>query len=378
MKVILSVVLSIMLISIGFSVNNEVYADSVKNQKIEIIEDLKGLKENSEISKKSKKSIESAIDNIEKSLEDKFWKNDSELNLKKGGKVLNEDQNAINKLDKILEDKKEKKSIKDQVLQINLKIAEIDKIIVDNAILSAQDIIMSDKGIKKIEKAIMSFEEGSEFLENNDYEKAVNKFQKSLDLIKKSLKDPHVKKMKMIEFEGSGDFNFDGIPDVHLKLIDLGKSKDDKKVHVKISSECVNGEIHDDAKMKIGFSTPVSLSTEFFDNEFKVTNEWFKENDPDKKINPAVITTVSEYFSFPTSGDDLIQKNPENESGSFEFFSEDIIEIGNQPGWVGEFTFKGKPGDYFLHFWMPLTEPTNQGDSCNFISSFSIPTTINP
>jgi len=132
--------------------------------------------------------------------------------------------------------------------------------------------------------------------------------------------------------------------------------------------------------MKIGFSTPVRLSTEFFDDEFKVTNKWFKtkNHDSNKKIDLVVITSVAGYFSFPTTGDDLIQKNPKDKKGSFEFITSSIPELGEQPGWKGSFEFKGKPGNYSLVFFFPLTEPTNQGDRCNFVSSFSIPTTINP
>ena len=71
--------------------------------------------------------------------------------------------------------------------------------------------------------------------------------------------------MKMIEFEGTGDFNFDGTPDVYLKLVDVDKANKPKQVKIKITDECVNGVIYDDASMKIGFSTPESLSTVFFD-----------------------------------------------------------------------------------------------------------------
>ena len=261
---------------------------------------------------------------------------------------------------------------------INLKIAEIDKALVDNAITSIQEIIMSEKGLKKLDKAIQNFEEGDELLENSDHDKAMKKFLKSWDLIKQSLKDPNVKKMKMIEFEGTGDFNFDGVPDVYLKLVDVDKANKPKQVKIKITGECVNGVIHDDASMKIGFSTQERLSIVFFDEEFTATNKWFKKYEPDKKINPVVITTVAEYFSFPSSGDDLIQMNAGNEFGSFEFTNQPIGEIGEQTGWTGEFSFNGEPGDYSLRFFLPLTEPTNEGDSCNFVSSFSIPTTINP
>ena len=189
-----------------------------------------------------------------------------------------------------------------------------------------------------------------------------------------------IKKMEMVNLEGTLDMNFDGTPDVYLKLINPGKTNQSSQIQIKITGDCVNGEIHDDAAMKIGFSTPVRLSTEFFDDEFKVTNKWFKtkNHDSNKKIDLVVITSVAGYFSFPTTGDDLIQKNPKDKKGSFEFITSSIPELGEQPGWKGSFEFKGKPGNYSLVFFFPLTEPTNQGDSCNFVSSFSISTTINP
>lgn len=190
-----------------------------------------------------------------------------------------------------------------------------------------------------------------------------------------------VKKMNMVDLEGTLDMNFDGKEDVYLKIINPGKSNKDTQVQIKITGECVNGEIHDDAVMKIGFSTPVMLSTEFFDEEFKITNKWFKtkKHDANKRIDPVTLTKVSEYFdSFPTSGDDLIQKNSKDKKGSFEFISTSILELDDQTGWEGSFEFKGDPGDYYLRFFFPLTEPTNQGNSCNFVSSFSVPTTIEP
>ena len=72
----------------------------------------------------------------------------------------------------------------------------------------------------------------------------------------------------------------------------------------------------------------------------------------------------------------MITKNPEDEKGSFEFISTSISEIGDQKGLVGKFEFKGESGDYNLNFWFSLTKPTNFGDSCNFVSSSSIPTTM--
>jgi len=377
MKKGIAILSSILLLSFGYSMNSEVFALTPIQEKENIIQDLEILKDNPDINKKTKKNIESAIKYIKKSLDEKFWKDESTVNLKYGKKVLSEDQKEIKKLDKILKEKNESDLIKDEILRINLRITEIDKLLVENSIMIAQDVMMSDKGIKKLSEAINEFEQGSELLEVDNYRMASTKFVKAMDQIKKSLKDPNIKKVEMVELEGTGDFNFDGTTDVYLKVINPSKSNKPKQVEIKITGECVNGKIHDDAAMKIGFSTQSRLSTEFFDEEFKATNKWFKKHDPDKKINPVVISSVSEYFSFPTSGDDLIQKNPENEKGSFDFISS-IPILGEQSGWEGKFEFKGEPGDYHLNFWLPLTEPTNLGDSCNFVSSFSIPTTINP
>jgi len=378
MKKYSAVLMSILLLTFGFSMNaKEVSAITPMQEKENIIQDLEIIKNDSDISKKTKKNIKSAIKQIEKSLDAKFWKDESTLNLKPGKKVLSADQNAVNKLDKILKDKKESDSVKEEILEINFRIAGIDKILVGNAIDSLEDIIMSEKGLKKLDKAINKFEKGNEFLEDDNYNEAIKNYIKSWDQIKKSLKEPNVKKMKMVEFEGTGDFNGDGLDDVYLKVINPDKSNKPKQVHIKITGECVNGEIHDDAAMKIGFSTPVRLSTVFFDEEFTTTNKWFKKHDLNKKIDLVVINSVSGYFEFPNSGDDLIQKNPEDEKGSFKFIPTSISELEGQSGWEGKFEFKGEPGDYNLNFWLPLTEPTNLGDSCNFVSSFNIPTTIN-
>ena len=356
MKKYTAVLMSILLLTFGFSMNaEEASALTPMQEKESIIQDLEIIKNDSDV-KKTKKNIESAIKQIKKSLDEKFWKDESTLNFKPGKKVLSADQNAVNKLDKILKDKKELDSVKEEILQINLRIVEVDKILVDNAITSAQELIMSDKGIKKISKAIEKFEKGCESLEDGDYDDAIKNFKKAFNLIKKSLKDPHFKKMKMDdERVGFLDNTFDNIPDVYIKIITPSKPDKPNKIQIKITGPCVNGEIHDDASMKVGFSTQVIRSLEFFDEEITATNKWFKKHDPDKKIDLVIITTVNEYAHFPISGDDLIQKNPEDKKGSFEFISSPISEIGNQTGWVGTFEFKGEPGDYNLNFWMPLS-----------------------
>lgn len=376
MKGLAIAVFSALLFSMWYSGNFEIFAFTVQQEKQDIIDELKNIKNDDELNKKSKMNLESAIKNLEKSLNSKYWKDESTINFKHGKKVLNADQQAVEKLENILKDKKYSSEIEEEITNINIKITQLDKTLVENAINNLEEIVMSEKGIKKVDKAIEEFEKGNEFLEDGQYSQALKNYAKTWDQIKKALKDPHFKKMKIIELEGVGDMNFDNVPDVYLKISKSTKNNKPKLLEMKIAGECVNGINHDDARMKIGLSTPVNLSTEFFDEGFEATNKWFKENDPDKRINPVVITTVSEYFSFPESGDDLIQINEETGNESFDFTSNPITEIGEQSGWTGKFTFNGEPGDYSLHFWFPLTEPTIDGDSCNFVSSFSIPTSF--
>ena len=358
----------------SFSANSESFASTLQEEKQDIIDKLEEMKEDYEINEKSKKNIESAVKKLDKSLNSKYWKDESTINFKHGKKVLNADQQAVKKLDKILDDKKSSIEIKEKITDINFRIIELDRTLLENTIQDMEEIVMSEKGMKKLDKAIEKFEEGNEFLEDEKYSKALKKYSKAWDQIKKSLKDPHFKKIKIVEFEGIGYMNSDNIPDVYLKVSKSTKDNKPKSLEIKITNECVTEINNDDARMKIGLSTPVNLSTEFFDEGFEATNKWFKKNDPDKRINPVVITSVSEYFSFPESGDDLIQINEETGKGSFDFTSEPITEIGDQSGWTGKFTFDGVPGEYSLHFWFPLTEPTVDGNSCNFVSNFSIPT----
>ena len=149
MKKYSAIVMSILLLTFGYSINaEEAFATTPMQEKEKIIQDLETIKNNPDISKKTKKNIEAAIKQIEKSLDEKFWKDESSVNLKHGKKVLSEDQKEVKKLNKILNDKKESDSIKDEIIQINLRIIEIDKILVGNAITIAQDVIMSDKESK--------------------------------------------------------------------------------------------------------------------------------------------------------------------------------------------------------------------------------------
>ena len=77
-----AILLSVLLLSMGFSGNAESFAVTPQDQIQEIIEELKQLEINSEASKTSQKKISNAIHKLEKSLNDKFWKDESSLKYK--------------------------------------------------------------------------------------------------------------------------------------------------------------------------------------------------------------------------------------------------------------------------------------------------------
>ena len=114
------------------------------------------------------------------------------------------------------------------------------------------------------------------------------------------------------------------------------------------------------------------------DEGFTITNDWFKKkkNDVNRQIDP--FTNFEAFFELPETGDDMIQKNPINKKGSLKYNENPIIELGGQPGWEGSFEFKGNPGEYDMNFFLPLTEPTSKGDSCNLTAVLSVPITISP
>lgn len=377
MKKIIAIWLSIILLSFAYSNNVEASTPELKQEKEEIIEELELIKNN--FDKKNKKEIDATIKEIKKSLNEKYWELDSIKNFKDGKKVLDADKKAIKKLDKVLKDKKISNDNKQNLIDIILKIIQIDKIIVQSNIDNLDEIVMSDKSLKKIEDAKKYLDKGNEHLEKGNYNNSIKSYIKAWDQIKHALKTPHMKKMELVELEGTLNFDWhiNDLDDVYLKIIDPKKSDKPKKVEIKIAKECVKGDNYEDAAMKVGFSIEKSRTLEYFDEEFEITNKWFKKNDFNKKIDPVVINTLKEYdFEFPESGDDLIQKNPSDMKGSFEFISS-IPELDGQSGWDGKFEFKGDPGDYFMNFFFPHTVEGSEF-TCNFVTVLAIPTTINP
>ena len=256
--------------------------------------------------------------------------------------------------------------------------ASLKKQLVEDTIIDALDTIADDKSFKKIEKAQNELEKGNSKFNEGEYKKAIKHYDEALKKIQKALNEPHAKKMKMKTVdEGSADLSHpaDGIDDIYIKIKNPGKTNKSIKIDLKIRDICVNGVTHDDAAMKMAFSTGVFLTPEgLVDEGFTITNKWFKKNDENKKIDP--FTTFTTFFKLPDTGDDMIQKHPESKKGSFDYNEKGISEIGEQTGWEGSFEFEGNPGEYKMNFFLPLTSPTNEGDDCNIIASIGIPITI--
>ena len=135
------------LLSFAYSNNVEASTLELKQEKEKIIEELKLIKNN--LDKKNKKEIDAAIKEIKKSLNEKYWKLDSIKNFKDGKKVLDADKKAIKKLDKVLNYKKTSKDNKQNLINIIFKIIQIDKTIVQSNIDNLDEIVMSDKSLKK-------------------------------------------------------------------------------------------------------------------------------------------------------------------------------------------------------------------------------------
>jgi len=382
MKKTSAILFSALLLSMGFSANSQSFAFTVVEEKKNVILELEELKTNSELSKKSKKNIESAIDKLEKSLDSKFWKDESTLNNKEVKKYFEVEKKVMKELKKIIKDKKISNENKSRIIENIEKILSIDKRFVELVIINANESVSDKKTIKKIEKAQEKLEKGNSKRVKGDYEKAIKYFGDAWNEIEKALKVPHAKKMKKInETTFTGDFSQppDGIADIYLKIKNPKKSDKAIKVDIKIKNTCVNGITHNDAAMKLAFNEPGKVSNEgLVDEGFDVTNKWFKKNDENKQID-RVIEIPGDKSELPPTGEDMIQKNQDGKKGSFNYNEIGIEEIGGQSGWEGSIEIKGEPGEYQMVLFLPTGPFPEELDDCMFTAQArGIPIVISP
>ncbi|MEM4378273.1 MAG: hypothetical protein QXX85_04725 [Candidatus Nitrosotenuis sp.] len=169
------------------------------------------------------------------------------------------------------------------------------------------------------------------------------------------------------------DFNNDGLIDYYVKAHYRGNSNQVYKVDYKMIDECVDGDTHEDAMLKLGFSTdePLFFKRTWF-TDFDAWTPWFKagSNDDNKRIDLVSLPHGALPIPFPSSGDDVIQNNGKN--GSFTH-KNNITELDGQAGWEGSIFFRGPPGRYFM--W--TIHPATGISGCDTLAAFGIPIIIN-
>ena len=72
--------------------------------------------------------------------------------------------------------------------------------------------------VKKIENAQKQLEKGNSDFDNEKFKKAIKHYDKALKKIQKALKEPHAKKMRIVD-KGALDLSQDGIEDIYLKMV---------------------------------------------------------------------------------------------------------------------------------------------------------------
>jgi len=128
--------------------------------------------------KKDQKRINKADKAIGKSLQDKFWIDDSTLT-KKGKKVFDHEKKAVKELLKV-------KSV--DVSSIIEKLVDADKTLAQTAI----DLVPTDTGINKVDKELVKankeMTKAQNALDNDKPKKAIEKFKKAWNHAQKAIK----------------------------------------------------------------------------------------------------------------------------------------------------------------------------------------------
>lgn len=175
------------------------------------------------------------------------------------------------------------------------------------------------------------------------------------------------------------DIDNDGLTDLDIAIKKPKNPTNPFKVTYQISDSCVDGNTHDNATMKLGFTNPAFdfRDRNWLTQGFEVWNRWFlseSTTDPNHRIDLISIPNGTVPFPYPTSGDDVIQKNPEDKKGSFKHKSH-LGKFEGQGGWKGVVFFTGPPGDYF--FWTIF--PSQGLDApCDTVAAEGFEITIDP
>lgn len=173
------------------------------------------------------------------------------------------------------------------------------------------------------------------------------------------------------------DFTNDGLADYYVKAHFVGNENITFKVDYKVQDNCVDGSTYEDAKMKLGFSTTDLLIrdiTWFTEDTIQAWTPWFKaKNNDANNLIDLIRIPDGKPIRFSFAGDDLIQPNKKNGTGSF-IHRDSVKELDGQPGWEGSVLFKAEEGDYLM--WS--VHPGFGGEEeCDTFTALAIPIFVN-
>jgi hypothetical protein len=130
------------------------------------------------------KKLDNIIKDVQKSLDDKLWLDPSHLNTKKGKKVFEEEQQAVENLRQLIKDKKSK--IPDADLQNFIdRLVSIDRIL---AVIVIDDAVAEGGDQKDIDKANKELAKGDEEASKGKFAHAIEHYRHAWDKALKSLK----------------------------------------------------------------------------------------------------------------------------------------------------------------------------------------------
>lgn len=164
---------------------------SLQDQKLEQIGILQSI---SDQSKQTQKEIDKSINEIGKSLDDKFWQDEETLDPKKGHKVFDHEKKAVKSLMKTLDDKKKKHSASDDAKPIIQgvvdSLASIDRQLAFDAFDEANTPDNRDdkKSRKELDKSESELAKGDEEVNKGKLDKAIDHYKKAWKHAQKAMK----------------------------------------------------------------------------------------------------------------------------------------------------------------------------------------------
>ena len=172
---------------------------SAHDLKEEALDELNGLLPTGD--DKLNKNLDKAIEHIEKSLEDKYWEDNNQLDSKHGKKVFDEEKKAVKELKRLMDKKDTPQSVKDVCQSVIDKLIDADDVLAHTAYEDAQAGAGDPKVDKELEKCDKEFEKAIEELSHVKKDGTPDpKYDKAIDHYKKAWE--HACKAKETEAAG--------------------------------------------------------------------------------------------------------------------------------------------------------------------------------